>query len=235
VNGHTGPDRRPAAAVAKLPLTGRCSGARAGLPIPPCSRARAQTPPCRPARVLRALTLEDLMRNIELKAKYKPLTQAHAICHHLDCEDKGCEEQTDTYFRVPHGRLKLRECSLSGNRLIYYHRLDDSGPRASDFHLVPLDENAVSLRELLLQVLPELVTIRKRRHLYLLGPLRIHLDEVHNLGSFVEFEYVVSGSADDETGLRIVHSMIERFHIRNENIVPQSYSDLLLTLEGERS
>ena len=56
--------------------------------------------------------------NIEIKAK---TSQPEFIRNYLDhnkAEFRGTDLQTDTYFNVPNGRLKLREGNIEYN-LIY--------------------------------------------------------------------------------------------------------------------
>ncbi len=60
---------------------------------------------------------------------------------------KGTDEQTDTYFNVLHGRLKLREGNIENN-LIFYERENQAGPKNSHFHLVKTDDPVV-LKEIL--------------------------------------------------------------------------------------
>ena len=49
-----------------------------------------------------------------------------------DADFKGIDEQTDTYFNVPNGRLKLREGNIENN-LIFYERTNQAGPKNSHF------------------------------------------------------------------------------------------------------
>ena len=44
--------------------------------------------------------------------------------------------QRDTYFRVPRGRLKLRESDGETAELIYYERSEETGERWSRFSFV---------------------------------------------------------------------------------------------------
>ena len=57
------------------------------------------------------------------------------------------DEQTDTYFNVSNGRLKLREGNIENN-LIFYERDNQAGPKNSRFHLVKI-EDAMGLKDVL--------------------------------------------------------------------------------------
>lgn len=167
------------------------------------------------------------MRNIELKARCQDTSRAARICQDLGCSDLGLEEQVDTYFTVKGGRLKLREGSLSGSRLIYYDRKDAVDPRASDYLIYSITAPSAELKQILCHALSVRTTVRKLRHVFLLGQLRVHLDEVEHLGTFIEFEYVVKESTDSVDGVAIVEDMCKRFSIKREEIIAQSYCDLI--------
>ena len=53
-------------------------------------------------------------RNVELKATDPDPARSLAIVRELGAEDRGVLHQRDTYFRVPEGRLKLREETPGG-------------------------------------------------------------------------------------------------------------------------
>ena len=75
--------------------------------------------------------------NVEIKAK---CTEVDAIRKYLlskNAEFKGVDEQTDTYFNVANGRLKLREGNIENN-LISYSRSNQAGPKNSHFRLVSM-------------------------------------------------------------------------------------------------
>src|SRR5678810_877996 len=59
----------------------------------------------------------------------------------------GTDEQTDTYFNINAGRLKLREGNIENN-LIFYNRANQVSPKSSHFNLVKI-EDAKGLKEVL--------------------------------------------------------------------------------------
>src|ERR1700754_1751811 len=72
--------------------------------------------------------------NVEIKARCAdplPIRQ-YLLANALF---SGVDEQTDTYFNVKNGRLKLREGNIENN-LIYYERDNQAGPKNSHFQLV---------------------------------------------------------------------------------------------------
>jgi adenylate cyclase class IV len=92
----------------------------------------------------------------------------------------------DTYFEVPRGRLKLREEPDAAAHLIAYERPDLAAQKESRYRLIEVPEPA-QLKEALAVVLGIKVVVSKDRRLFVLGDVRIHLDNVANLGDFIEF------------------------------------------------
>ncbi len=123
------------------------------------------------------------MRNIETKARVDDLQRVLDLALALGAEDHGGQRDTDTYFCVANGRLKLRVSQgIPGGTLIAYQRPDQRGSRESNYQLVATPDPE-ALRKALRETLGVLVEVRKRRHLLVCGATRIHLDEVDDLGS----------------------------------------------------
>src|ERR1700733_6305489 len=130
-------------------------------------------------------------RNIELKARYRDLAVAEQLLRALNQTDGGIQIQIDTFFPVPFGRLKLREIVGVKSELIWYDRSVQSVSRKSDYRLIPTN-HPEELKAGLSAALGIRGQVRKRRHILLWHNVRIHLDEVESLGTFIEFEAVMS-------------------------------------------
>ncbi len=65
---------------------------------------------------------------IEIKAHCADPQAIREILHSRNATFRGVDRQTDTYFKVAHGRLKLREGQIE-NYLVYYERENQAGPR----------------------------------------------------------------------------------------------------------
>ena len=176
-------------------------------------------------------------RNIELKAVCEDLSAAEVMAKKLSAEFAGVEAQCDTSFRTTCGRLKLRHRTLGAGvnapgaghwELISYHRPDACAPRASNYTLIRVADGP-ELLELLGEGLGVLIEVRKRRRVYLHDRVRIHLDEVEELGSFLEFEALVGSTCDDASARVKLDRLIGQFEILPEQLVDVSYSDLLLS------
>lgn len=164
------------------------------------------------------------MKNIELKARCPDPERSRGIARSLAAAPRGIIQQTDTYFRVPAGRLKLREMDRA--ELIFYRRSDESGVRESDYDVVPVADPA-ALKRTLDRALGVWRVVSKRRELWMLDNVRIHLDQVDGLGSFIEFEAVIDDAHSEEECRRAVARLSAAFGIREEDRIGRSYSDLM--------
>ncbi len=165
-------------------------------------------------------------RNLERKARCNDLAAAAAAIERLGARRVDVLEQTDVYFHVPHGRLKLRTIEGQPAMLIWYERPDAPAARWSRYHLVPVSEPA-SLRAALAAALGERGEVRKRRTLWQWQNVRIHLDEVAGPGTFVEFEAVMSASDNEVTAHERLTALAAALGLTSADDVAGSYADLL--------
>ena len=164
--------------------------------------------------------------NIEIKARtsrIEPIRQ-YLLDHGADF--KGIDNQTDTYFDVSNGRLKLRQGNIE-NSLIFYNRVNQPGPKQSDFELIPVN-NGADLKLILTKAIGVRITVSKTREIYYIGNVKFHLDSLEHLGVFVEIEATNMGTDFSVTTLRDqCNFYMEQFGINEVDLVPVSYSDLL--------
>lgn len=165
-------------------------------------------------------------RNLELKARCHDWTALAARVGQLDVRDTGLEVQTDTYFRVPCGRLKLREIEGQPAALIGYARPDHVGARLSNYHLVPVSD-AAAMKTVLTDALGVRGVVAKRRRIWLWHNVRIHLDEVAGLGSFLELEAVVASRAEEAAAPAQLDEVCRLLAIAPADHLAVSYADLL--------
>ena len=168
-------------------------------------------------------------RNVELKALDPDPARSLAVCRELGAEDRGVLRQRDTYFRARGGRLKLREEEGAGAVLIQYDRPDAAQARESRYRLTRV-EDPDELRASLDAALGTLVVVDKERHLLLWDGVRIHLDTVEGLGSFVELEGVAPPGSDLTPEREKVARLQRELGI--EEVLTDSYSDRLLGAEA---
>lgn len=163
--------------------------------------------------------------NFEFKARLRNEGAVRAALKKLRARHVGTDRQIDTYFRVPCGRLKLREGRIE-NALIYYERSDTPRPRRAQIEMMLLPRRH-PLRAILRQALEVLTVVDKRREIYLVGNVKIHLDRVRRLGKFVEVE-AMSRSGGLGKVRKQARKLQKLFGLAPADLVGQSYSDLLL-------
>lgn len=164
--------------------------------------------------------------NVELKARDRDPEGTAARCLALGAVDQGTLIQRDTYFGARHGRLKLRQQG-SASELIAYRRPDGGEPTESSYVLAPIGA-AGELSEALESALGTVVVVSKRRRLLLWQGVRIHLDEVEDLGTFVELEAVIPDAGELATAHEKVAQLRGELRIEDDELVAGGYADLLL-------
>ena len=165
--------------------------------------------------------------NVEIKARCGDPARVRRILESLKAEFRGVDRQLDTYFKIPRGRLKLREGRIE-NLLVFYDREDRRGPRISTVRLVMTDPaSAPALKALLGAALGVLCVVEKRREIYFIGNVKFHIDKVRGLGTFVEIEVQDPGG---RSGRRKLRAQCDRFvrllGIAEGDFVPGSYSEM---------
>jgi predicted adenylyl cyclase CyaB len=165
--------------------------------------------------------------NLELKARCEDLALARERTRAVATAWLGVDDQVDTYFVTRAGRLKLRESSLSGAQLVPYFRSDEPLARRSDHQVIAVEDGPGMLR-MLSEMLGVHRVVRKRREIALYENVRIHLDRVETLGTFVELEAVwdggAAGLAEQERKLAFLR---ERLGVRDADVIAGSYETLL--------
>lgn len=135
-------------------------------------------------------------------------------------------QQTDTYFIVDHGRLKLREVGASESELIYYFRDESLTERWSEYEVVPIQEPS-RMKVLLSRSLGVKAVVEKHRQIFLYRNARIHLDRVTGLGEFLEFEVM---ELDGPQGAhQLLDFLLEELALRDAERVRASYSDMIVS------
>lgn len=165
--------------------------------------------------------------NVEIKARCNNASSIRKYLLDNNADFKGVDEQTDTYFNVQHGRLKLREGNIENN-LIFYERTNQTGPKNSHFNLVKV-EDAKGLKEALQKSIGIKVVVQKRREIYYIANVKFHIDEVPGLGSFVEIEAgnILADLSQQQLNEQC-NFYLQEFGINEEDLMAVSYSDMLL-------
>jgi len=171
------------------------------------------------------------LKNHEFKARVDDLDKFEQKLLELNPVFRGEDRQTDTYFNVPSGRLKLREGNIE-NALIFYERPDVADSRQAEIILYRHSAER-SLRDLLTKAFGIKVVVDKTRKIYFMDNVKFHFDKVDKLGTFIEVEAI------DETGeipagelKKQCDRYFSYFGLKIADYVSKSYSDLMLEKES---
>jgi adenylate cyclase class 2 len=177
-------------------------------------------------RITHPTALLDPRRNVELKARDPDPAWSLGVCRALGAEDHGTVRQRDTYFNVAGGALKLREESPGATQLIQYERAERAQPRESRHRSVEIPDGP-GLCAILQAALGLGGVVAKRRRLHLWHGVRIHLDEVDGLGSFIELEAVAAPASDLTREHALVEELREALAITDDRLVSRGYAALI--------
>ena len=166
--------------------------------------------------------------NFEFKAKPTELDNLEKKFLQLDPKFIGEENQTDTYFNVSKGRLKLRESNIE-NSLIWYERENTAGAKQSDVLLYHHDPDK-TLKDILIKLHGIKVIVEKKRRIYFIDNVKFHFDTIAELGTFIEVEAI---DKDGSLGIEKLKEQADKyaafFNIQPEDFIGLSYSDMLQT------
>ncbi|MDA0683310.1 MAG: class IV adenylate cyclase [Bacteroidetes bacterium] len=176
---------------------------------------------------------QDILRsgarlNIEIKARCDDHDHIRRVLSDMGSRLVGTDHQVDTYFQVPEGRLKLREGSIE-NSLIFYQRSDQAGPKRSDVQLYRVKPPDPSLKKVLGEALGIFVVVDKQREIHFVDNVKIHLDRVQELGTFLEIEAIdADGTHSQDTLQAQCEEFMRLFDVQESDLLEDSYSDMLL-------
>ncbi len=174
------------------------------------------------------------LKNFEFKARIDDPVPIENKLIGINPLFAGVDHQKDTYFKIPEGRLKLREGNIE-NALILYSRKNVANAKLSEIILYKYNGDK-TLKDILLKTLDVLAVVEKERKIYFSGNVKIHIDKVKDLGSFVEVEAI------DETGNGDIEKLREQckwfvsfLGIKEYDFVAGSYSDMIIEKQKHRS
>jgi predicted adenylyl cyclase CyaB len=165
--------------------------------------------------------------NFEFKAKTTELDNLEKKLLELNPKFIGEDNQTDTYFNVTTGRLKLREGNIE-NSLIYYERQNTAGAKQSDVLLYRHNPDK-TLKDILIKLHGIKVIVEKIRKIYFIDNVKFHFDTIPELGTFIEVEAIDNnGNLGIEKLKEQANKYAAFFNIKPSDYIALSYSDLIL-------
>jgi predicted adenylyl cyclase CyaB len=164
--------------------------------------------------------------NVEIKSRCKSLYEIEQTLLNLGADFKGVDHQIDTYFDARKGRLKLRHGNIE-NSLIFYDRSNSAKSRESHILLEKLGTES-NLLGILSESIGIKIVVDKKRKIFFIENVKFHVDEVENLGHFVEIEAIcIDGSKNiEELKVQCDH-YISVLKLKEKDFVELSYSDMV--------
>lgn len=165
---------------------------------------------------------------VEMKAKVDSLEPFRRKLVALKAKHVGTFRQTDTYYEVPTGRLKLRETEgQSKMQLVYYERPDVQDIKRSRVFILEFDK-ADYMKQFLDSNLRVKTVVEKQRTIYRHNGTQIHLDNVKNLGTYIEFEHPAQNTPQANKQVQQkLKKLMAKLGVKPENLQKGSYSDLI--------
>ena len=165
--------------------------------------------------------------NFEFKAKTDHLDHWEKKFLELQPQFIGEDLQTDTYFNVKKGRLKLREGNIE-NSLIWYDRSNLAGAKQSDILLYKHQPDQ-ALKDILIKLHGIKVIVQKKRRIYFIDNVKFHFDTLEKLGTFIEVEAI---DKDGKLGIEKLKDQASQyaafFQVAPDSFIAESYSDMLM-------
>ena len=110
--------------------------------------------------------------------------------------------------------------------MIAYDRPDQAGPKRSSYVRSPCPDPK-SLHDALAKTVGVRGVVKKRREVILVDQTRVHIDQVADLGVFLELEVVLRERQTLRDGEAIAEELMSSFGIDAESLVDVAYIDLL--------
>ncbi|MCP4024371.1 MAG: class IV adenylate cyclase [Desulfobacteraceae bacterium] len=167
-----------------------------------------------------------MAKNIEIKAALDDVAFYLKKAGSLSDTDPEIIEQKDYFFNCSNGRLKLRFFSDHNGELIFYKRNNQPGPKACEYFITKTSEPG-QLLKVLKKAHGIFGVVKKTRTLFLIGRCRVHIDQVKDLGNYLEFEVVLSEDEQMQVGKNEADLLMKQFNIKDEMLIDCAYVDLL--------
>jgi predicted adenylyl cyclase CyaB len=175
--------------------------------------------------------IQTAMKNLELKVR---LSEVDFKRLQEQLADYFVEilHQTDVYFVTSHGRLKLRQETGKQSYLIHYERPNEHSAKFSEYRtcIIPQADHFLQVME---GALIQEVVVSKDRHLYQLENARLHLDQVQDLGYFLEIEIVLYTKEQALEAADFMDSLELVLSISQCEKISYGYRELLLASREE--
>ena len=165
-------------------------------------------------------------KNYEIKSFVKSIEYIREVTRRLvkNKTHKHYKEfQKDIYYKIDKDRLKLRIINNETGNLIFYDRKEHNKKRVSNY-IISETKNFKELDEILKKLFDIFVVVDKEREIFIYDNIRIHLDKVKKLGSFLEIEIIYDSFKEAK---KTMNELIKYFNLEEKDFIKESYSDML--------
>jgi len=165
--------------------------------------------------------------SLEIKSKIDDPKRIESLLKLKNARFIGEDRQIDTYFSINNGRLKLRQGKIE-NTLIYYQRPESKGIKRSIVKIQKLSSDNEALRNILDRTIGILTVVDKKRKIFFIDNVKFHIDDVRELGSFIEIEALdTTGNLTEENLKDQCEYYIDYLHLDRAKFIDKSYSDMV--------
>ena len=110
--------------------------------------------------------------------------------------------------------------------MIWYQRASQQQAKSSYYKLLDISRPE-EMKNLLATTLGIRVVVQKQREVYFYQNVRIHLDQVQSLGTFLEFEAVLEDADQVPKGQQQLDFLCRQFSIEDKDLLEGSYAEML--------
>ncbi len=174
------------------------------------------------------------MIEIEVKARVDDARKMERAIIAMGATPIGIQDQADTYYNAPHRNFEKTDEALrirveGGDAFLTYKgpKMDTVSKTRQEFQTEIKEPETMGNILSSLGFLP-VATVTKRRKNYRLGDFFISLDEVRDLGSFIEIEIPVKSSKNYEEKVESILKIIEKLGISRTSTIRESYLEMIL-------
>lgn len=160
-------------------------------------------------------------KDFTIKAKLTDADGTHHRLLQLGATCVGEDRQRDHYFEVEHGKLKWRQGTIE-NVIMHYERKVEDGMERTTVHRYEVNPSSEAIADLKREH-RALEVVEKRRVIYFIGHLKIHLDEWNNQ-FFLEIEAIDKHDHFSAEQLKAdVMALFDKLGLAESSIVKTGY------------
>lgn len=172
------------------------------------------------------------MIEVEVKLPLRDVEASKRRLDELGAHFIAEEDQTDVYFNAPHRDFAKTDEALrirfgKEASLTYKGPKLDKVSKTRKEMMVPVADADQAIAMLKALGFKEVATVVKRRRKYQLNDLNISIDDVRDLGTYMEVEVMVS-SENYQPALNRIFETLCKLDLNKEDTIRESYLELIL-------